>query len=84
MRQISFIFKGSIDYSLLPLFLSIGFIIYVFFKKNTNEICKSRWFILIMRIFIIRVIALGVIPASILSVSVYGYLYGLLKFMLLI
>lgn len=40
-------------------------------KKNANEICKSWWFILIMWILNIGVITLGVILASILSVSVY-------------
>lgn len=53
-------------------------------EKNANEICKSWWFILLMWVFIIGVVILGVILASILSVSVYGYVYGLLKFMLLI
>lgn len=53
-------------------------------EKNANEICKSWWFILIMWIFIIGMIALGIMLVSILSVSIYGYFYGLLKFMLLI
>lgn len=53
-------------------------------EKNANEICKSWWFILLMWVFIIGVIVLGVILASILSVSVYGYFYGLAKLILLI
>lgn len=53
-------------------------------EKNANEICKSWWFILLMWVFIIGVIVWGVILASILSVSVYGYFYGLVKLMLLI
>lgn len=53
-------------------------------EKNANEICKSWWFILLMWVFIIGVIVLGVILASILSVSVYGYFYGLVKLILLI
>lgn len=53
-------------------------------EKNANEIYKSWWFILIMWVFIIGVTALGVILASILSVSVYGYFYGLVKLMLFI
>lgn len=53
-------------------------------EKNANEICKSWWFILLMWAFIIGVIVLGVILASILSVSVYGYFYGLAKLILLI
>lgn len=53
-------------------------------EKNANEIYKSWWFILIMWVFIIGMIALGIMLVSILSVSIYGYFYGLLKFMLLI
>lgn len=53
-------------------------------ERNANKICKSWWFILMMWVFIIGVIAWGVILASILSVSVYGYFYGLVKLMLLI
>ena len=53
-------------------------------EKNANEICKSWWFILLMWVFIIGVIIGGVILASILSVSVYGYFYGLVKLILLI
>ena len=53
-------------------------------EKNANEIYKSWGFILIMWVFIIGMIALGIMLVSILSVSIYGYFYGLLKFMLLI
>lgn len=53
-------------------------------EKNANEIYKSWWFILIMWVFIIGMIALGIMLVSILSVSIYGYFYGLLKFMLCI
>lgn len=53
-------------------------------EKNANKICKSWWFILIMWIFIIGVVILGAMLVSILSVSVYGYFYGLLKFIFLL